>query len=132
MRARIAVLAALVAIIGLHFAGPVVAQDITDPLTTAFLPTDQVVVVRNAHQRLAGNLSMVLPGSGVQLPSCTMVSGTTCTATITAYVTAGVCLVMDTAAGVAGWGTISTTTLTIHAASSNSALWQAVCFPNPN
>lgn len=133
IRARIAVLALMAAVVGWHYMPPAVAQDITDPITSAFVMADQITVVRNSHQRLAGPLNLLVPGSGIQPATCTMATATTCTATITqTYTATPACFAVDSAAAIAGTASLSGTTVTITAASSNSAKWFAVCIPFPN
>lgn len=68
--------------------------------------------------------------------SCAMVSGTTCTITIsTAFTTAGLCVASQSgtaASPVAAEASVSSTTITITAASSNSSTFAAFCFGNPS
>ena len=65
--------------------------------------------------------------------SCTMAAGTSCTATLTAAYTTPVCTVaVQGTTVIAGACSVSGTTVTVTAASSNSATWAFHVFGNPN
>lgn len=66
--------------------------------------------------------------------SCSMVSGTSCTITIAAAYTTPICGATEQGTGtvIAAECSVSGTTLTITAASSNSATWAGWVFGNPN
>jgi hypothetical protein len=66
--------------------------------------------------------------------TCTMASSTTCTVTLAHTYTTPVCIAteQDTGTVIAGECSVSGTTVTITAASSNSVTWGALVFGNPN
>ena len=66
--------------------------------------------------------------------TCAMSSATTCTITLGAAYTTPVCIASQQSSGtvIAAECSVSSTTLTITAAASNSATWGAIVFGNPN
>lgn len=64
--------------------------------------------------------------------TCTMVSATSCTATLAVSYTTSLCYVTDQTNPIAGKGVLSSFTLTITAASSNSDTWAGFCVGNPS
>jgi len=96
----------------------------------------------NSRISVLGNGSALLGGSLVQIAgtlggSCTMSAGTSCTVSITGtFVNTPLCVATEQSATVVAAGCVvtgsgSSWTLTVSAASSNSAKWAAFVFGNP-
>lgn len=124
---------ALAAAIGVAATGKAVA-DIVAPITSAFLPSDQIVVTRNSHQELGGSLSMLLAAEKVQVATCTASAATTCATTLPlSYVSTPICISIDatTAAVSRVNGSAGTGLVTVTAASSSDT-FNIACFANPS
>lgn len=111
----------------------------TGPLCTFFLdhqgtePAGGHVWSIDSTASFAGHVNQ--SASGQFARTCTMAASTTCTASIgAAYTGTPICIASQQSSGavIAGECSISGTTITITAASSNSSTWGAVLIGNPN
>ena len=112
----------------------------TGPLWTVENPLGTILASEDVNGNLISNTIAVGGHLNQQVTggwggTCSMVSGTTCTITIqTAYSSAPGCVVtlQGTGTVIAGECSVSGTTITVTAASSNSGTWAAELFGNPN
>ena len=122
-------------VIGIGGLGVIAKADIIDPLTSAFLPNDQIQgIVRGGHQNLAGALSQLGNGVTYQVGSCATPAGsaTTCTFQLTtAYNATPECFAQDQGTlflGAKAVNVAASKTVTVTAASSTAGeVFDVVC-----